>query len=134
MLGKHELDEMLAERDRLNLDIQKILDQQTDAWGIKVANVEIKHVDLNESMVRAIAKQAEAERMRRAKVIHAEGEQQAAEKLVEAAEILAPAAAGDAAPLSAALTRSRATGARPSCSRCRSDLLGKITGGGRDPD
>ncbi len=89
VLGKHELDEMLAERDRLNADIQQILDQQTDAWGIKVANVEIKHVDLNESMVRAIAKQAEAERLRRAKVINAEGEQQAAEKLVEAGRLLA---------------------------------------------
>jgi len=89
VLGKHELDEMLAERDRLNADIQQILDQQTDAWGIKVANVEIKHVDLNENMVRAIAKQAEAERLRRAKVINAEGEQQAAEKLVEAGHLLA---------------------------------------------
>jgi regulator of protease activity HflC (stomatin/prohibitin superfamily) len=89
VLGKHELDEMLAERDRLNADIQQILDQQTDAWGIKVANVEIKHIDLNESMVRAIAKQAEAERLRRAKVINAEGEQQAAEKLVEAGRLLA---------------------------------------------
>ncbi|HWK64553.1 MAG TPA: slipin family protein [Rhizobiaceae bacterium] len=88
-LGKHELDEMLAERDRLNSDIQEILDQQTDAWGIKVTNVEIKRVDLNESMVRAIAKQAEAERLRRAKVINAEGEQQAAEKLVEAGRMLA---------------------------------------------
>jgi regulator of protease activity HflC (stomatin/prohibitin superfamily) len=89
VLGKHELDEMLAERDRLNSDIQDILDQQTDAWGIKVTNVEIKHIDLNESMVRAIAKQAEAERLRRAKVINAEGEQQAAEKLVEAGRMLA---------------------------------------------
>jgi regulator of protease activity HflC (stomatin/prohibitin superfamily) len=89
VLGKHELDEMLAERDRLNADIQEILDQQTDAWGIKVTNVEIKHIDLNESMIRAIAKQAEAERLRRAKVINAEGEQQAAEKLVEAGRILA---------------------------------------------
>jgi regulator of protease activity HflC (stomatin/prohibitin superfamily) len=89
VLGKHELDEMLAERDRLNSDIQEILDQQTDAWGIKVANVEIKHIDLNESMIRAIAKQAEAERLRRAKVINAEGEQQAAEKLVEAGRMLA---------------------------------------------
>ena len=88
VLGQHELDEMLAERDKLNLDIQTILDQQTDAWGIKVANVEIKHVDLNESMVRAIAKQAEAERTRRAKVIHAEGEMQASEKLLEAAKTL----------------------------------------------
>ncbi len=89
VLGKHELDEMLAERDRLNADIQEILDQQTDAWGIKVTNVEIKHIDLNESMIRAIAKQAEAERLRRAKIINAEGEQQAAEKLVEAGRILA---------------------------------------------
>jgi regulator of protease activity HflC (stomatin/prohibitin superfamily) len=88
VLGKHELDELLAERDRLNADIQEILDQQTDAWGIKVTNVEIKHVDLNENMVRAIAKQAEAERLRRAKVINAEGEQQAAEKLVEAGKLL----------------------------------------------
>lgn len=89
VLGKHELDEMLAERDRLNSDIQEILDQQTDAWGIKVTNVEIKDIDLNENMVRAIAKQAEAERLRRAKVINAEGEQQAAEKLVEAGRMLA---------------------------------------------
>jgi regulator of protease activity HflC (stomatin/prohibitin superfamily) len=89
VLGKHELDEMLAERDRLNSDIQEMLDQQTDAWGIKVTNVEIKDIDLNESMVRAIAKQAEAERLRRAKVINAAGEQQAAEKLVEAGRILA---------------------------------------------
>jgi regulator of protease activity HflC (stomatin/prohibitin superfamily) len=88
VLGKHELDEMLAERDKLNVDIQEILDKQSDAWGIKVANVEIKHVDVNESMIRAIARQAEAERERRAKVINAEGEQQAAQKLVEAAEIL----------------------------------------------
>lgn len=89
VLGQHELDEMLAGRERLNSDIQKILDQQTDAWGIKVSNVEIKHVDLDESMIRAIAKQAEAERTRRAKVIHAEGEQQAAEKLTQAAQQLA---------------------------------------------
>ena len=88
VLGKHELDEMLAERDKLNADIQAILDEQTDAWGIKVANVEIKHVDIDESMVRAIARQAEAERFRRAKIINAEGEQQAAEKLVEAGRIL----------------------------------------------
>ena len=89
VLGKHELDALLAEREKLNLDIQTVLDQQTDAWGIKVSNVEIKHVDLNESMVRAIARQAEAERERRAKVIHAEGELQASEKLLQAAEILA---------------------------------------------
>ena len=88
VLGQHELDEMLAEREKLNIDIQKLLDKQTDAWGIKVANVEIKHVDINESMIRAIAKQAEAERERRAKVIHAEGELQASEKLLQAAEIL----------------------------------------------
>ncbi|MCU7840665.1 MAG: slipin family protein [Candidatus Thiodiazotropha sp. (ex Troendleina suluensis)] len=89
VLGQHELDEMLAERERLNGDVRKILDQQTDTWGIKVSNVEIKHVDLDDSMIRAIARQAEAERSRRAKVIHAEGEQQAAQKLVEAATILA---------------------------------------------
>ncbi|HSV71510.1 MAG TPA: slipin family protein [Methylibium sp.] len=88
VLGKHELDDLLAERERLNLDIQKILAALTDAWGIKVTNVEIKHVDLNDSMVRAIARQAEAERERRAKVIHAEGELQASVKLAEAAEIL----------------------------------------------
>jgi len=89
VLGKHTLDEMLSERERLNLDLQKILDSQTDAWGIKVTNVEIKHVDLNESMIRAIARQAEAERERRAKVIHAEGELQASEKLYQAAKVLA---------------------------------------------
>jgi len=89
VLGQHELDEMLAERDKLNRDIQTILDDQTDSWGIKVANVEIKHVDLDESMIRAIAKQAEAERVRRAKVIHAEGEMQASEKLLAAAQTLA---------------------------------------------
>ncbi len=88
VLGKHELDELLSERERLNLDIQKILDSQTDSWGIKVTNVEIKHVDLSESMVRAIARQAEAERERRAKVIHAEGELQASQQLAQAAEIL----------------------------------------------
>jgi regulator of protease activity HflC (stomatin/prohibitin superfamily) len=89
VLGKHDLDEMLAERDKLNQDIQAILDSQTDAWGIKVANVEIKHVDIDESMVRAIARQAEAERNRRGRVIDAEGEFQAAEKLAEAARVLA---------------------------------------------
>lgn len=89
VLGKHDLDEMLQERDKLNKDIQAILDQQTEAWGIKVSNVEIKHVDVDQSMIRAIAKQAEAERERRAKVILAEGEQQAAAKLSEAAAILA---------------------------------------------
>lgn len=89
VLGRHELDEILAERDKLNADIRGILDQQTDVWGIKVSNVEIKHVDLDESMIRAIAQQAEAERTRRAKIIHAEGEQQAAAKLLEAARTLA---------------------------------------------
>ena len=88
VLGKHELDEILAERDKLNNDIQEILDSQTEAWGIKVANVEIKHVDIAESMIRAIARQAEAERERRAKVINADGEQQAAQKLLEAAQIM----------------------------------------------
>ena len=89
VLGKHDLDEMLSERDKLNNDIQEILDTQTDAWGIKVANVEIKHVDIDQTMVRAIARQAEAERERRAKIINAEGEHQAAQKLLDAAEILA---------------------------------------------
>ncbi|MCE7031232.1 slipin family protein [Lysobacter sp. GX 14042] len=88
VLGQHDLDEILAERDKLNDEIRSILDEQTDAWGIKVANVEIKHVDINETMVRAIARQAEAERQRRAKVIHAEGELQAAEKLVQAATLM----------------------------------------------
>jgi regulator of protease activity HflC (stomatin/prohibitin superfamily) len=88
VLGKHELDEMLAERDKLNIDIQRILDEQTDAWGVKVSNVEIKHVDLDESMIRAIARQAEAERSRRAKVIHAEGEHEASTRLTQAAEEL----------------------------------------------
>ena len=91
VLGKHDLDEMLSERDKLNEDIQEILDRQTDAWGIKVANVEIKHVDIDETMVRAIARQAEAERERRAKVINAEGEHQAAQKLLDAARILGEA-------------------------------------------
>ncbi len=89
VLGQHDLDEMLSQREKLNIDIQRILDQATDAWGIKVANVEIKHVDLDESMIRAIAKQAEAERTRRAKIIHAEGESQAAQMLVQAAHALA---------------------------------------------
>lgn len=88
VLGQHELDEMLAERDRLNADIQQILDKQTDAWGIKISNVEIKHIDLDENMTRAIAKQAEAERERRAKVIHAQGELQASQTLLEAADVL----------------------------------------------
>jgi len=88
VLGQHELDEMLAEREKLNADIQRILDEQTEAWGIKVSNVELKHVDLDESMIRAIARQAEAERGRRAKIIDAEGELQAAKRFMEAAEIL----------------------------------------------
>ena len=88
VVGQHELDQMLAEREQLNNDVQKILDQQTDAWGIKVSNVELKHIDLDEQMVRAIAKQAEAERLRRAKIIDAEGESQAAEMLVQAGEKL----------------------------------------------
>ncbi|MDX2448909.1 MAG: slipin family protein [Hyphomicrobiaceae bacterium] len=88
IVGQHELDEMLAERDKINTDVQRILDAQTGAWGIKVSNVELKHIDLDETMVRAIAKQAEAERMRRAKIIDAEGELQAAEKLAQAGDIL----------------------------------------------
>ena len=88
VVGQHELDQMLAEREQLNADVQRILDSQTDAWGIKVSNVELKHIDLDEKMVRAIAKQAEAERLRRAKIIDAEGELQAAQKLVEAGEIM----------------------------------------------
>ncbi len=91
VLGQHEMDDLLSQRDKLNADIQRILDQNTEQWGIKVSNVEIKHVDLDETMIRAMAKQAEAERTRRAKIIHAEGEQQAAQMLVEAAESLARA-------------------------------------------
>lgn len=94
VLGQHELDDVLSERDKLNADIQKILDSQTDAWGIKVGIVEIKHIDIDESMIRAIAKQAEAERERRAKVIHAEGELQASAKLAEAAEVLSSSRGG----------------------------------------
>ena len=90
ILGKHDLDQMLTERDKLSSDIQDVLDKQTDAWGIKVSNVEIKRIDLDDSMIRAIARQAEAERSRRAKIINAEGEQQAAQKMLEAAQILAP--------------------------------------------
>ncbi len=107
VLGQHELDEMLSQRDKLNIDIQRILDQATDAWGIKVANVEIKHVDLDESMIRAIAKQAEAERTRRAKIIHAEGELQAAAHLVEAADRAQCGAPGTAASLHADARRYR---------------------------
>ena len=89
VLGQHEMDDLLSQRDKLNADIQRILDESTEAWGIKVANVELKDVDLDESMVRAMARQAEAERNRRAKVINAEGERQAAQTLVEAAQALA---------------------------------------------
>ncbi len=89
VLGQHDLDEMLSERDKMNADIQNLLDEQTASWGIKVTNVEIKHIDLDESMVRAIARQAEAERERRAKVIHAEGELQASQKLLDAAQVIA---------------------------------------------
>jgi regulator of protease activity HflC (stomatin/prohibitin superfamily) len=89
VLGKHDLDQMLSERDKLNADIQDVLDKQTEGWGIKVSTVELKRIDLDESMIRAIARQAEAERERRAKIINAEGEQQASQKLVEAARILA---------------------------------------------
>ncbi len=89
VLGKHELDDMLSDRDKLNRDIQEIIDKQTDAWGVKVENVELKHIDLDETMIRAMAKQAEAERMRRAKIINAEGEAQAAQKLVDAGKMLA---------------------------------------------
>jgi regulator of protease activity HflC (stomatin/prohibitin superfamily) len=89
VVGQHDLDQMLAEREKLNADVQRVLDERTDAWGIKVSNVELKHIDLNETMIRAIAKQAEAERLRRAKIIDAEGELQAAERLLKAGEILA---------------------------------------------
>jgi regulator of protease activity HflC (stomatin/prohibitin superfamily) len=112
VLGKHTLDEMLGERNKLNADIQEILDVQTEAWGVKVTNVEIKQVDLDHSMVRAIARQAEAERLRRAKIINAEGEQQAAQKLVEAAQILA--ASGGAMQLRYLGTLSEIAGERSS--------------------
>jgi len=119
VLGKHELDEMLAERERLNLDIQQVLDAQTDSWGIKVSNVEIKHIDLDESMIRAIARQAEAERERRAKVIHAEGELQASEKLMQAAHVLAQQPVPCNFVICKRLARLRATRRRPSYFRCR---------------
>ena len=121
VLGQHEMDDLLAQRDKLNADIQRILDQSTEQWGIKVANVEIKHVDLDESMIRAMAKQAEAERTRRAKIIHAEGESQAAQMLVQAAAV-AGARAGRACSC-ATCRRSRTSRTRrprPSSSRCRS--------------
>ncbi len=101
VLGQHEMDDLLSQRDKLNADIQRILDQATEAWGIKVANVEIKDVDLDETMIRAMARQAEAERNRRAKVINAEGEKQAAQTLAEAAQLLGPAAERAAAALPA---------------------------------
>ena len=107
VLGKHELDEMLAERDRLNADIQEILDQQTDAWGIKVTNVEIKHIDLNENMIRAIAKQAEAERLRRAKVINAEEVNSRRQRSFGRGRT--DAGAGAAEAIAAALTSRRCT-------------------------
>jgi regulator of protease activity HflC (stomatin/prohibitin superfamily) len=107
VLGKHDLDDMLAEREKLNLDIRKALDVQTDAWGIKVSNVEIKHIDLNETMVRAMARQAEAERERRSKIILAEGELQASQKLLQAAQTLCNATGGDAATLPADADRDR---------------------------
>ncbi len=108
VVGQHEMDDLLAQRDKLNVDLQRILDQNTEAWGIKVSNVEIKDVDLDESMIRAMAKQAEAERTRRAKIIHAEGESQAAQKLVEAAKSLAQAPERAAAALPADARRHRA--------------------------
>ena len=132
VLGKHELDEMLAERDRLNADLQEILDRQTDAWGIKVANVEIKHVDLNESMIRAIARQAEAERLRRARVINAEGEQQAAAKLVEAGEMLARQPNAMQLRYFTALNDIANDRTSTIVFPLPMDLLTKITGGGRD--
>ncbi len=133
VLGKHELDEMLAERERLNLDVQQILDAQTDAWGIKVTNVEIKHIDLNESMVRAIARQAEAERERRAKVIHAEGEKQAAVALLEAARMLSQQP--EAMQLRYLQTMTQVAGDRASTVvfPLPMDLLGRLLDKGREP-
>jgi regulator of protease activity HflC (stomatin/prohibitin superfamily) len=131
VLGKHELDEMLAEREKLNIDIQTVLDQQTDTWGIKVSNVEIKHVDLNETMVRAIARQAEAERERRAKVIHAEGELQASEKLLAAAQMLAQKA--EAMQLRYLQTLTQIAGDRASTIvfPVPMDILGPLLGGAK---
>jgi regulator of protease activity HflC (stomatin/prohibitin superfamily) len=133
VLGKHELDEMLAERERLNIDIQRILDAQTDGWGIKVTNVEIKHIDLNESMIRAIARQAEAERERRAKVIHAEGEKQAAAALLDAARMLAQQP--EAMQLRYLQTMTQVAGDRASTIvfPLPMDLLGSLLGKGRAP-
>lgn len=133
VLGKHELDEMLAERERLNIDIQRILDAQTDGWGIKVTNVEIKDIDLNEVMVRAIARQAEAERERRAKVIHAEGEKQAAAALLDAARMLSQQP--EAMQLRYLQTMTQVAGDRASTIvfPLPMDLLGSLLGKGRVP-
>ena len=131
VLGKHELDEMLAEREKLNSDIQEVLDKQTDAWGIKVSNVEIKHVDLNETMVRAIARQAEAERERRAKVIHAEGELQASEKLLQAAEMLSKRAEAMQLRYLQTLTQIASDRASTIVFPVPVDLLGAMLGKGR---
>lgn len=132
VLGKHELDEMLAERERLNLDIQKALDAQTDGWGIKVSNVEIKHVDLNESMIRAIARQAEAERERRAKIIHAEGELQASVKLLEAARMLAQQP--EAMQLRYMQTLTQIAGDKSSTIVFPMDILQALRGGKASPE
>jgi regulator of protease activity HflC (stomatin/prohibitin superfamily) len=133
VLGKHELDEMLAERERLNIDVQRILDAQTDGWGIKVTNVEIKDIDLNEVMVRAIARQAEAERERRAKVIHAEGEKQAAAALLDAARMLAQQP--EAMQLRYLQTMTQVAGDRASTIvfPLPMDLLGSLLGKDRTP-
>jgi regulator of protease activity HflC (stomatin/prohibitin superfamily) len=133
ILGKHELDALLAEREKLNSDIQEVLDKQTDAWGIKVANVEIKHVDLNETMVRAIARQAEAERERRAKVIHAEGELQASEKLLQAAQMLSQRA--EAMQLRYLQTLTQIAGDKSSTIvfPIPMDVLGPLLERGKDP-
>ncbi|MFM1816846.1 MAG: Modulator of FtsH protease HflK [Pseudomonadota bacterium] len=130
VVGQHELDQMLAERERLNTDVQRILDEQTDAWGIKVANVELKHIDLNETMIRAIAKQAEAERLRRAKIIDAEGELQAAERLTQAGQILA--ATPEAMQLRYLGTLANIAGEKSSTIvfPLPMDILGRLTGGG----
>lgn len=118
ILGKHELDQLLSEREKINQDLQQVLDEQTEAWGIKVANVEIKHVDLNENMIRAIAKQAEAERERRAKIIHAEGELQASAKLLEAAQTLSQAPQAMQLRYLKTLTASLGKKVQRSSSRC----------------
>ena len=133
VLGKHELDDMLAERERLNIDVQRILDAQTDGWGIKVTNVEIKHIDLNETMIRAIARQAEAERERRAKVIHADGEKQAAAALLEAARMLSQQP--EAMQLRYLQTMTQVAGDRGSTVifPMPMDLIGSLLGKGRAP-